>query len=57
MLISSPIVAKLQSGGVAGAYEEIKEQVGDLKENLLGKISEYLIPTVLDMPNGHGALP
>ncbi|MFG1603697.1 hypothetical protein [Actinoplanes sp. NPDC049265] len=42
-----PIVAKLQSGGVAGAYEEIKDQVGDLKENLLGKISEYLIPTVL----------
>ncbi|MEV7625086.1 hypothetical protein [Actinoplanes sp. NPDC089786] len=42
-----PIVAKLQSGGVAGAYEEIKDQVGDLKENLLGKISQYLIPTVL----------
>ena len=42
-----PIVAKLQSQGVAGAYEEIKDQVGDLKENLLGKISEYLIPTVL----------
>jgi len=42
-----PVVAKLQSEGVAGAYEEIKDQVGDLKENLLGKISEYLIPTVL----------
>ncbi|WP_285682625.1 hypothetical protein [Actinoplanes sp. NBRC 103695] len=42
-----PVVAKLQSQGVAGAYEEIKDQVGDLKENLLGKISEYLIPTVL----------
>jgi hypothetical protein len=44
---SVPIIAKLQSGGVAGAYEEIKEQVGDLKENLLDKISKYLIPTVL----------
>ncbi|WP_285691989.1 hypothetical protein, partial [Actinoplanes sp. NBRC 103695] len=42
-----PVVAKLQSQGVAGAYEEIKDQVGDLKENLLGKISEYLVPTVL----------
>jgi hypothetical protein len=42
-----PVVAKLQSEGIAGATEEIKEQVGDLKTNLLGKISEYLIPTVL----------
>ncbi|MGA5822909.1 phage tail protein [Kitasatospora sp. NPDC094028] len=42
-----PMVAKLQSEGVAGVEEEIKEQVGDLKENLLGKISSYLIPTVL----------
>ena len=42
-----PVVAKLQSEGVAGVYEEIKDQVGDLKQNLLGKISEYLIPTVL----------
>ena len=42
-----PLIAKLQSEGVAGVTEEIKEQVGDLKENLLGKISEYLIPTVL----------
>ncbi|WP_369185237.1 hypothetical protein [Streptomyces sp. Y1] len=42
-----PLVAKLQSEGVAGVEEEIKEQVGDLKENLLGKISSYLIPTVL----------
>ena len=42
-----PVVAKLQSQGVAGVTEEIQDQVGDLKENLLGKISEYLIPTVL----------
>ena len=42
-----PLVAKLQSEGVAGVTEEVKEQVGDLKENLLGKISQYLIPTVL----------
>ncbi|WP_213450314.1 hypothetical protein [Rhizomonospora bruguierae] len=42
-----PVVAKVRSEGVAGLYEEIKEKVGDLKQNLLGKISEYLIPTVL----------
>jgi hypothetical protein len=44
---SVPVVAKLRSEGVAGVTEEIKEQVGDLKENLFSKISEYLIPTVL----------
>ncbi|MEU3782318.1 HPC2 multi-domain protein [Streptomyces sp900129855] len=42
-----PLVAKLQGEGVAGVTEEIKEQVGDLKGNLFGKISQYLIPTVL----------
>ncbi len=42
-----PVVAKLQSEGLAGATEEIKDQVGDLRTNLLGKISEYLVPTVL----------
>ncbi|GLZ76504.1 hypothetical protein Afil01_13110 [Actinorhabdospora filicis] len=44
---SVPIAQKLASGGVAGIWEDIKEQVGDLKENLLGKITEYLVPTVL----------
>jgi hypothetical protein len=42
-----PVVAKLQSEGVGGIWETIKEKVGDLKANLFGKISEYLIPTVL----------
>ncbi|MGW0948859.1 phage tail protein [Streptomyces sp. NPDC002623] len=42
-----PLIGKLQNEGVAGVTEEIKEQVGDLKSNLLGKISKYLIPTVL----------
>jgi hypothetical protein len=42
-----PVAQKLQAQGVAGVTEEISEQVGDLKGNLLGKISEYLIPTVL----------
>lgn len=42
-----PVAQKIQSQGIAGVTEEIKEQVGDLKENLFSKISEYLIPTVL----------
>ncbi|MGA3523765.1 phage tail protein [Melissospora conviva] len=42
-----PVAQKLQSQGVAGVTDEIAGQVGDLKGNLLSKISEYLIPTVL----------
>jgi hypothetical protein len=42
-----PVAQKLQSEGIGGIWEEIKEKVGDLKENLFSKISEYLIPTIL----------
>ncbi|WP_229706649.1 phage tail protein, partial [Micromonospora sonchi] len=41
---SVPIVQKVQSQGLGGIWEEIKEKVGDLKANLFSKISEYLIP-------------
>lgn len=44
---SVPMAQKLQSEGIGGIWEQIKEKVGDLKENLFSKISEYLIPTVL----------
>jgi hypothetical protein len=44
---SVPIVKKIQSEGIGGVWEEIKDKVGDLKQNLLGKITEYLIPTVI----------
>ncbi|WP_229706271.1 hypothetical protein, partial [Micromonospora sonchi] len=44
---SVPIVQKVQSQGLGGIWEEIKEKVGDLKANLFSKISEYLIPTIL----------
>lgn len=44
---SAPVAQKLQSEGIGGIWEQIKEKVGDLKENLFSKISEYLIPTVL----------
>jgi hypothetical protein len=44
---SVPMVQKIQNEGIGGIWEEIKDKVGDLKENLLGKITEYLIPTVI----------
>ncbi|MGH3799761.1 MAG: hypothetical protein ACRDTD_06435, partial [Pseudonocardiaceae bacterium] len=44
---SVPMVQKIQSEGIGGIWEQLKEKVGDLKQNLLGKISKYLIPTVL----------
>ena len=42
-----PVAQKLQSQGIGGIWEDIKAKVGDLKETLFSKISEYLIPTVL----------
>jgi hypothetical protein len=44
---SVAIVPKIQKEGIGGIWEEIKEKVGDLKQGLLGKITEYLIPTVI----------
>jgi hypothetical protein len=44
---SVPVAQKLKSEGVGGVWQDIKEKVGDLKENLFSKIAEYLIPTVL----------
>jgi hypothetical protein len=44
---SVPMAQKIQSEGIGGVWEDIKDKIGDLKQNLLGKITEYLIPTVL----------
>jgi hypothetical protein len=44
---SVPLAQKIQSEGIGGVWEPIKEKVGDLKQNLFGKITEYLIPTVI----------
>lgn len=44
---SVPIAQKIAGGGIGAIWEDIKDYVGDLKENLFGKIAEYLIPTVL----------
>lgn len=42
-----PEAQKIKNEGIGGVWEQLKDKVGDLKENLLGKIAEYLIPTVL----------
>ena len=44
---SIPIAQKIQSEGIAGVWEDLKEQVGDLKTTLFTKITEFLVPTVL----------
>jgi len=44
---SEPLAQKLKGEGIGGIWEAIAERVGDLKDKLLSKISEYLIPTVL----------
>ncbi|GLW90575.1 hypothetical protein Aglo03_13910 [Actinokineospora globicatena] len=42
-----PEAQKLKSEGVGGIWESIKDRTGDLKAGLFGKITQYLIPTVL----------
>jgi hypothetical protein len=44
---SVPVAQKIKNEGIGGIWEDIKEKVGDLKAGLLGKIAQYLIPTVL----------
>jgi hypothetical protein len=44
---SVPLANKLQTGGVESVSDEIQGQVGDLRQNLLGNIAKFLIPTVI----------
>ena len=44
---SVPIAEKLSKEGPAGAEKEIVAEVGDLKATILGKLTSYLIPTVI----------
>ena len=44
---SLPLIAKLRAEGIGGIWEAIVEKVGDIKETLFTKISEYLVPEVL----------
>ncbi|MBM9506703.1 hypothetical protein ITX44_19500 [Streptomyces sp. KK5PA1] len=42
-----PIAQKLAREGPAGAEKEIVAEAGDLKATILGKLTSYLIPTVI----------
>ncbi|WP_258312033.1 hypothetical protein ACQ9ZG_17360 [Streptomyces araujoniae] len=44
---SVPVAASLAREGPAGATKEIQAETGDLKSTILGKLTTYLIPTVL----------
>ncbi|WP_406458059.1 hypothetical protein OG782_35125 [Streptomyces sp. NBC_00876] len=44
---SVPVAQKIAREGPAGAFEEIKEEAGDLKATILEKLTSYLIPTVI----------
>ncbi|ACU38594.1 phage tail protein [Actinosynnema mirum] len=44
---SLPLARKVRSEGIGGVWAEVEDQVGDLKGGLLGKISAFLLPTVL----------
>ncbi|WP_051114945.1 hypothetical protein [Actinokineospora enzanensis] len=44
---SVPVAQKLRSEGIGGIWETIKEKAGDLRAGLFGKITQYLVPTVL----------
>ncbi|WP_430478804.1 phage tail protein [Streptomyces sp. P11-1] len=44
---SVPVAASLAREGPAGAAKEIQAETGDLKSTILGKLTTYLIPTVL----------
>jgi len=44
---SVPIAQKLAAEGVPGIWEMVMAKLGDLKDKLFSKISDYLIPTVL----------
>jgi Skp family chaperone for outer membrane proteins len=41
------LLMRIRKEGVLGLWEEIKERIGDLKHNLIGKITEYLVPTII----------
>ncbi|MFI0749908.1 hypothetical protein [Streptomyces sp. NPDC021224] len=44
---SVPVAQKLAKEGPAGVEQEIVKDVGDLKATILGKLTSYLIPTVI----------
>jgi hypothetical protein len=41
------LIMKIRREGIAGLWDEIKTQIGDLKHTLISKVTEYLIPTII----------
>jgi hypothetical protein len=42
-----PIVAQVKRRGVAGMWDDLKTQVGDLKKTLIKDLVSYLLPTII----------
>ncbi|MFI0419454.1 hypothetical protein [Spongiactinospora sp. 9N601] len=42
-----PLVAQVRRRGVAGMWDDLKTQVGDLKKHLIGDLVAYLLPTII----------
>ncbi|MFD2467683.1 tetrahydrofolate dehydrogenase/cyclohydrolase catalytic domain-containing protein [Amycolatopsis silviterrae] len=42
-----PIVAEVRKRGVAGMWNDLKGRVGDLKRDLVGKVIQYVTPTIV----------
>ncbi|MFI9588045.1 HPC2 multi-domain protein [Streptomyces sp. NPDC052236] len=42
-----PLVAAVKRQGVAGAWEDLKSRVGDLKKDLVDRLIKYLTPTIV----------
>ncbi|MBO0867081.1 MAG: hypothetical protein J2P15_00810 [Micromonosporaceae bacterium] len=41
------LLMRIRKEGIAGLWDEIKERIGDLKHNLISKVTEFLIPTII----------
>ncbi|MFI1017819.1 hypothetical protein [Streptomyces sp. NPDC020965] len=42
-----PIIAEVRRRGVAAMWDDLKARVGDLRKNLLDKVIEYVVPTIV----------
>ncbi|OLF10576.1 hypothetical protein BLA60_15460 [Actinophytocola xinjiangensis] len=42
-----PIVVEVKKRGVAGMWTDLRSRVGDLKKDLIGKLVQYLLPTII----------
>ncbi|GII62806.1 hypothetical protein Skr01_28910 [Sphaerisporangium krabiense] len=44
---SVPLLVQVKRQGVAGMWQELRARVGDLKKDLIGRLVQYLTPTIL----------